>query len=265
MSDQRRTETTDEKLPHPTNRNCVWLFIQVVLRAFFALWLKYRARGAENVPRDGGGLVIANHQSFLDPLLVAAPFERPISYVARDTLFPVPIIGWILRKTYVMPINRSAASTASIHRSVQRVEHGFLVGIFPEGTRTRDGSVGEFKPGFVSLIRRSRAAVYPVGIAGAFEAYPKGVLFPRRQQVCVVYGEPLDPDRLQELSKKGREHELIAFAREHVQNCQREAENWRHQLTSRWLVARSHSTVTNPTVTNQDDSQKNDKIQEAPT
>lgn len=215
---------------HPTRRNVYWLTIQFFLRLVFGVWLRYRARGIGNVAREGGGLILVNHQSFLDPLLVGVPLQRPISFLARDSLFPVPFVGWILRNTYVMPINRDAASTASIRHAIRRVNDGFLVGIFPEGTRSTDGDVGEFKPGFISLIRRIRQPVYPVGIAGAHEAMPRrGILRLCSRKVHVVFGEPLCPDRLAKLSQKGEEAALIEFARSAVVTCQHEAEAWRQE------------------------------------
>ena len=219
--------STESELPHPIRRNVVWLALQYLMRLAFMIWVRYQCRGLENLPRHGGGLILVNHQSFLDPMLVGLPLQRPVSYLARDTLFPIPIVGWILRKTYVMPINRDSASTSSIREAMRRMEHGFLVGIFPEGTRCEDGSVGEFKPGFVTFIRRSNLPVYPVGIAGAHEAMPRGGLrfLPRR--VRVVFGPPLDRAKLDELSAKGRETELVSFARDAVVACQQVAEEWR--------------------------------------
>lgn len=221
------TAADSQPLPHPTNRNIVWLAIQFTLRLVFLLWLRYQCRGLHNVPRSGGGLVLVNHQSFLDPLLVGLPLQRPVSYLARDTLFPIPLVGWVLRKTYVMPINRDAASTASIREALQRMQHGFLVGIFPEGTRCIDGEVGEFKPGFVSLIRRLNLPVYPVGVAGAHEAMPRGGLRLLPRPVRVVFGKPLTREDLDHLCVKGQEDALVEFARSAVVACQQEAEEWR--------------------------------------
>jgi 1-acyl-sn-glycerol-3-phosphate acyltransferase len=219
--------TNATALPHPTRRNLVWLAIQFALRLVFGVWLRYRARSIENLPTEGGGLVLINHQSFLDPMLVGLPLRRPVSYLARDNLFRVPVIGWILRQTYVMPINRDAASTASIRNALNRMEHGFLVGLFPEGTRSDDNQVGEFKPGFISLIRRAKVPVYPVGIAGAHDALPRGGLRLFPPPVRVVFGKPLCADRLAELRAKGREDELVQYARAAVVACQLEAQHWR--------------------------------------
>lgn len=228
MASQTRL-TGEADLPHPTRRNPLWWTCQVLLRVVFTVWLRYRSRGSERIPLEGGGLFLINHQSFLDPLLAALPLSRPVSYLARDSLFTIPILGWILRRTYVMPINRESAGSASIRNAVRRMEHGLLVGIFPEGTRTRDGNVGEMKPGFVSLIRRVNVPVYPVGIAGAHEAFPRGAWFLRPRPVRVIFGEPIPPDQLRDLSQKGCEEQLVKLARDRIIACQQEADSWLRQ------------------------------------
>lgn len=213
-------------LPNPTARNAHWRIIQFLLQIVFGIWLRFRARGMEQLPAEGGALLIVNHQSFLDPLLVGLPLRRPVSYLARDSLFRVPIIGWILRNTYVMPINREAASTASLREAIRRLDHGFYVGIFPEGTRTTTGDVGGLKPGFLALMRRAKVPVYPVGIAGAYQALPRGAWFLRPVKVCVVFGEALSRDEMDQFGKD-REDELLQFIREKLIGCEREAEAWR--------------------------------------
>lgn len=198
------------------------MFIQRICQLLFVIWFRFRAKGTENLPA-GGALLLINHQSFLDPLLVGVGLRRPISYLARDNLFRVPIVGWVLKNTYVMPISREAAGTESLRESIRRMEHGFLVGIFPEGTRSDDGVLGELKPGFLALVRRAGVPVIPVGVAGAYEAYPRGVWFPRPSRIRVVYGPPLEPERLRELSQKGREAELIAWTHDEIGKCLSEA------------------------------------------
>ncbi len=205
-------------LPHPLQRNCVWFTLQQICQLLFTIWFRFRAHGIENVP-PSGALLLINHQSFLDPLLVGLPLRRPVSYLARENLFRVPVLGWLLKRTYVMPISRESASTESLRESLRRMEHGFLVGIFPEGTRSLDGRLRELKPGFVALIRRVNVPVIPVAVAGAYEAFPRGAWFPRPSKIRVVYGPPLDPARLVELSQKGREAELVDWSRDSIQAC----------------------------------------------
>jgi 1-acyl-sn-glycerol-3-phosphate acyltransferase len=213
-------------LPNPLARNAHWRVLQVTLQIVFCFWLRYRARGMERLPSEGGALLLVNHQSFLDPLLVGLPLRRPVSFLARDSLFRVPVVGWILRNTYVMPINREAASTSSLREAIRRLNHGFLVGIFPEGTRSENGEVGALKPGFLALMRRSQVPVYPVGIAGAYEALPRGARFLYPGRVRVVFGEAFTAE---ELVADGPEDEaaLLTRIRVRIAACQQAAEDWR--------------------------------------
>jgi len=208
---------------HP---NWVWRTIRLFLRNACGFWMKYRARGLERLPA-GGALFIINHQSFLDPLLVGLPLRRPVSYLARDTLFPVPLVGWVLRNTYVMPIRRDAATTESLRESIRRIEHGFYVGIFPEGTRSNDGAIGPLKPGFVALLRRCQAPLVPVGISGASQVMPRGALFPRPRRVSIVFGEPIDRAEFEPLLVKGQEQRLLEFVRTRLVDCVQQADEWR--------------------------------------
>jgi 1-acyl-sn-glycerol-3-phosphate acyltransferase len=217
----------EQPLPDPTKRDWIWLTFQYLMRIVFAVTLRYRVRGLEHVPQTGGGLLLINHQSSLDPLLAGLAINRPISYMARDTLFLVPVIGWILRRTHVVPINRDSASSRAIKALIRRMKHGFLVGMFPEGTRSQDGQMGDFKPGFIALIRRSPVPIYPVGIAGAHDAMPRGVLIPRFRRVRVVYGEPITTEEIRPYLEHRREQELVALVRERIIDCQQAAENWR--------------------------------------
>jgi 1-acyl-sn-glycerol-3-phosphate acyltransferase len=222
-----RAEGADSiDLPDPIRPNRLWRICRFVLRNAFVFWLDYRARGHERLP-DGGALVLANHESFLDPFLIGLPLQRPISYLARHNLFPVPVVGLVLRNTYVMPINRDAAGTGSIREGVRRMRHGFLVGIFPEGTRSQDGQLGELKPGFIALLRQARSPVVPVGVSGARFILPRGGKWIRRGRVRVAYGPPIAWEELEPLAQRGREAELLAFVRARMLSVRQEAIEWR--------------------------------------
>jgi 1-acyl-sn-glycerol-3-phosphate acyltransferase len=206
-------------------RDWLWRVSQALFQVFCTVWLRYRACGTERLPAVGGGLVLSNHQSFLDPMLIAVPLTRPISFLARDTLFAVPVVGWFLRRTHVMPLNREGGgSTAAIRAALKRMDDGFLVGLFPEGTRSADGKLGSLKPGFASLVRRTTLPIFPVGIAGANQALGRGSRFIKPRRVCVVFGEPFPPDEIARLSERGREEELVAAVRSRIAACQAEAE-----------------------------------------
>ncbi len=218
---------SNQSPPIRTNyRNIPWILCQWVLQVFFVLWLRYQSRGKEHLPAEGGGLMVSNHQSFLDPLLIGLPLKRPVSFMARDSLFRVPLLGPFMRYEFVIPISRSAASSQSFRAAIQNIEYGNFVGIFPEGTRTTDGAVQRFKPGFLALLKRTDCAIYPIGIAGAFHALPRGAYYLRPRPVRVVYGKPIMAAEIRAYCERGAEKELLELTRQRVIECQRQAEEW---------------------------------------
>ncbi|MDP7274528.1 MAG: lysophospholipid acyltransferase family protein [Planctomycetaceae bacterium] len=210
----------------PFRRSLIWWSFQLLLQWSFTLFVKYRVRGTNRLPTDAGALLLANHQCNADPLMVGMALNRPVSFMARSTLFRIPVLGWLLQNTYVVPIDREAARAGAIRELASRMERGFLVGMFPEGTRTNDGQLGEFKPGFVALVRRARVPIVPVGIAGGFEFFPRG-RWPRPGRVRVVFGEPWQPEDYAEFCERGREADLVAAVKQRVQDCVDEATLWR--------------------------------------
>ncbi|WP_437186270.1 lysophospholipid acyltransferase family protein [Planctomicrobium sp. SH668] len=206
-------------------RNWVWRSIQLLMQNLFVFAFRYRIRGKEKLP-DGGALLLINHQSFIDPLVTAVGLRRPVSYLARHNLFHVPVIGAILRNTYVMPIRRDSAATESIRLAVERIQQGYYVGIFPEGTRSRNGELQKLKPGFLAIVRRTKVPVVPVGIAGAGNAFPRGALWFRMRQVRVVIGEVITPEELEELCQRGREKEFLEVVKNRIEAAVAEATAW---------------------------------------
>ena len=214
-------------LPDPKVRGLVWCILQVICQNLFCFWLGFRASGNRRLEDSDGGLIVSNHQSFLDPLLIGLPFQRPVSFLARDSLFRIPMIGWILRKTHVMPINRDGASTVSLRETIRRLQRGYLVGIFPEGTRSETGAVGRFKPGFVAILRRGNRPLFPVGVSGAFQALNRRSWFLKPTRVRVVFGSPIGVEVLALYAGRDQEEALIEFVRSRVVECYQAAETWR--------------------------------------
>lgn len=202
--DLKTSTSHSEDNPTPSTgssrRGFTWLLIHALVYLPFRFWCRTRVIGAENIDPNCGGVLLINHQSFLDPLFVAVRLTRAVSYLARDSLFQVPLIGWICRSTHVIPISRTAFRGGSIRTALDRLAAGFLVGIYPEGTRS-SGIPGHFKPGFLSLVRRTQAPVYPVAIVGADKAMPKGAWFIRPAAVTIIYGKPLSTEELKMINE----------------------------------------------------------------
>ncbi len=182
------------------------------------LWLRTTCSGLENLDHTRGGLFLINHQSHLDPLLAAVLLRRPVSYLARDSLFKIPVLGWVLRRSHVIPISREAFRSGSIRQALESMEEGFLVGIFPEGTRSHNSELLPFRPGFLALMRRTNQPVYPVGVSGSRRAFPRGAWFIRPARIHITYGKPFTPEELQQL-ETGDDAAFCELARQRVAEC----------------------------------------------
>jgi 1-acyl-sn-glycerol-3-phosphate acyltransferase len=178
----------------------------------------YRVRyfGRQNIPATGGVLVVSNHQSHLDPMLIGVGCSRHMNYVARESLFFAPF-GWLLRSVGAFPIDRDGIGLGGIKESLKRLKQGELVLIFPEGTRTRDGRIAPFRPGFTALAVRSKAAILPVAVDGAFRVWPRWRKFPGLGRIRVRYGVPIMPAEVAALE----ERELLAEVERRVRECHR--------------------------------------------
>jgi 1-acyl-sn-glycerol-3-phosphate acyltransferase len=179
--------------------------------------LAYRIQytGRFNIPKMGPVLVVSNHQSHFDPPLIGAGCFRRMNYLARKTLFHFAPLGWLIHSLDAIPIDRDGLGLNGIKESLRRLKRGEMVLIFPEGTRSRDGEVAPFRPGFTVLAARSKAWIMPVAIEGAFDAWPRSRKLPRSGTIHVHYGEPIPPDEVSSCD----ERELVAEVERRVRQC----------------------------------------------
>lgn len=197
-------------------RNPFWFgFSKLLLQAFSFVWFRRRAEGAHHIPPTGPVLLVANHASYLDPPLVGCSTRRPVAFLAQAGLAKLAPMRWWLGQVGVTLIDRDAPSTAALRLIADSLEAGECIGLFPEGTRTRDGRIGPFRNGVEFLVRRTGAVVVPIGIDGAQRAFPRGAWLPRPVKVVLRIGEPWSPERV--LAPGGLEalrREVAALARQ---------------------------------------------------
>ena len=153
--------------------------IRVVMRLFW----RTSVTGTENVPRTGPLIVACNHRSYLDPPGMGCFCPRRISYMAKKELFDIPVLGPAIRAVGAYPVDRQGSARAAIKRSLEVLQDGGAVGIFPEGTRNLDGSV-QPQTGVALLASLAGAPVVPAHIAGSDRA----MRFP---QIKVAFGPPM--------------------------------------------------------------------------
>jgi 1-acyl-sn-glycerol-3-phosphate acyltransferase len=164
----------------------------MLFRSFFQLYSRARYFGAGHVPTDGPVILASNHASFLDPPLVGSGLKRMVNYLARDTLFDAPLVGRLLRSWKVVPVDRDGGGGAGLKAILERLRHGGVILLFPEGTRSGDGALHAAKSGIGLAVIKSTAPVIPVRVFGTFEAYGRHLKWPRPRRLVVVYGAPLD-------------------------------------------------------------------------
>jgi 1-acyl-sn-glycerol-3-phosphate acyltransferase len=189
--------------------------LRVICRLIGVLVFRIRCEGRELVPETGGALVLSNHQSHLDPMLVGLACDRRLNYLARDTLFGFAPFRWLINSLDAIPIDREGLGLAGLKETLRRLKREELVLIFPEGTRTPDGEVSPLKPGFSVLAKRARVPLVPVAIEGAFDAWPRSSLLPRPGVIQIQFGEPLQPEQVSEFS----ERDLVAEVERRIREC----------------------------------------------
>ena len=174
--------------------------VRLVCGVAFGLLFRFRVDGTDNMPPAGPVLVLSNHQSHLDPVLIGVASPRQLRFLARQTLFFWPL-GCLIESLGAIPIDRDAG-VAGLRATLRVLRDGQALVLFPEGTRTADGRLQPLQAGFLPVSRRSGATLLPVGIAGAFDALPRGRKIPRFVPIAVKFGQLLPPDELENLSNE---------------------------------------------------------------
>ncbi len=169
---------------------CTQRFVQAALFTFFRL----RVRGRENVPKTGAAVIASNHQSMIDIPIIAAANERHVCFVARESLADTRWLANLMRECGAVLIERGATDRKALRDMGTHLELGDLLAVFPEGTRSKDGSLLEFKRGAVLSAKRAGVPLIPTGITGAMEAMPRGKTLPRPRRVGIEFGKPIDPN-----------------------------------------------------------------------
>ena len=194
--------------PETTRPSAFWPVAAIAV-PLISLFAKVRIIGAEKLPRDGAYVLAPNHYSEFDPLVVALAvwrIGRAPRFMAKESLFKVPVLGWILRRTGMIPVARSSSASAAkqtLKQSAELVEHGRGVIVYPEGTLTRDPDLWPMrgKSGAVRLALTDGIPLIPMAHWGTQEImgrYQKGLsLWPLRKPVDVIIGDPVDVSDLQ--------------------------------------------------------------------
>lgn len=190
-----------------------WRLVWLLAHTLTTIIYGFRALGRKNLPKRGGYLLVANHQSFLDPIVIGMGItDRETFFLGRSTLFGFH--RWwdrFLLMLNCIPLDSSKSDVGALRSAVHLARQGAGIVVFPEGSRTFDGTLQEFQPGVALLIKRARVPVVPVAVEGAFDAYSRLDKLPKLlgNRIVVIYGKPIDAD---DLLRKGARDALRRLA-----------------------------------------------------
>jgi len=180
-------------------RKTAYRVTRFLVYAFFKIYYLMKVKGLENLPKEGGYILAVNHQSFLDPLVAGCAVPHYICFMARNTLWRsrfFSLVDVIYRN--LVPLRRGTADKTALRNAVSRLERGWVILIFPEGTRTFDGRLGAIKKGPAFIAEKAGAPIVPAVLKGAYEIWPRTRKIPRLlgwpfHRLEVRYGAPIFP------------------------------------------------------------------------
>lgn len=157
----------------------LYVFFRFLLRAIYTILFRLQAIGVDNIPKTGAVILASNHISNLDPPTIGVKVPRKVHFMAKEELFKVPVLGFLIRSFGAFPVKRGGVSKDAIKSGITLLKSGEVMGIFPEGSRSNQGAA---KKGTAMIAMRSGAAVVPVAIVGGYKLF-------RKTKVC--YGKPI--------------------------------------------------------------------------
>jgi 1-acyl-sn-glycerol-3-phosphate acyltransferase len=193
-----------------------WLYdwLWVVCRTLAVSVFGFRVRFAEPLPPQGGLIVLSSHQSHLDPLLLGLAADRRLSSLARSSLYSFKPFAAVITALDAVPIDRNASMVKAMKAVIGRLREGRAVVIFPEGTRTATGELGEIKGGFALLAKKAEVPIVPVAIVGAYECWPRTRVLPRPGRIRLEFGPLISAADVARLDEQTLVETCVARLRE---------------------------------------------------
>ena len=177
-----------------------WFWVaRAICQVFCVSFFRVRSYGRDNIPKKGAFVLICNHQSYLDPILCGITSHRRLGYLARDTLFTHWFFGRLISSVGTIPVKLGEADLTAMRRVIAKLKNGEAICLFPEGTRSMDGRIDRFKPGFGLLCRRGKAAIVPAIVDGAFECWPRHKKLFSRGPICVCFGKAISAEQARDM------------------------------------------------------------------
>lgn len=178
------------------NGNALYATSQAICRFAMTTLYDLKVVGTRHVPRTGGCLIVANHQSFLDPVVIGCQLHRPSSFFAKSELFENRYFGWLIRKFYAFPVRQGEGDIGAVREAIRRLQEGHALVVFAEGSRTENGEMLPLEPGISLIVRKAGVPVVPCLIDGSYQAWPRQRKLPGLHPIRVEFGPPMKLDHL---------------------------------------------------------------------
>ncbi len=177
-------------------------------RIFFKICFRLKIYGLEHL-RPGAGIIASNHTSLYDPPVLSASCPEEVHFLAKETLFEIPLLGRLIRVLNSHPVSRSATDASTFRELIRLLREGKKVILFPEGTRSSDGELHPLKRGLSFIVAKGRCPIFPAYIQGTFPAWPATKKIPKFfGNISVVFGTPIEWSEFEGLDKKEAEQQL---------------------------------------------------------
>lgn len=197
-------------------------FMNFLMWFFLRVFYRFRVYGQEHQYK-GAAIIAANHVSYLDPPILGVAWPEEIHYLAKDSLFNIPILGWLITKLNTHPLKGDVGDVAVFKLIVKLLREGKKVILFPEGQRSFDDIMTPIKPGISLLAFKTDAAIIPTYVFGTFEAWPRKRKFPKFfKEIGCVFGSPLIWENVEHLDRKEAQ---VVFAAQ-VKDAIEELKKW---------------------------------------
>ncbi|MFH1904467.1 MAG: lysophospholipid acyltransferase family protein [bacterium] len=172
----------------------IYTVAKLISYIFCKIYFRLEVKGADNVPKKGGVLVASNHSSFLDPVIVGVGISRATYYLTKQSLFDIPIFGLLIRALHTIPVRREQVSISTFKELIKALNAKKAIILFPEGTRSIDGKLGQGKIGVGMLALKADVPIVPAYIDGAIKAFPKDGKWIHPKKIRVIFGKPIMPN-----------------------------------------------------------------------
>lgn len=177
-----------------TRRTWVYGMGQGLLKLIGITLFDLKTEGVKNIPKHGGVLIVSNHQSYLDPGVLGVKVKRPMSFMAKSELFVNKFFAGMITAVNAYPVRQGDGDVGAVRETINRLQEGHVLVMFPEGGRTENGEIEKMEGGMGLIVRRAGPAVkvVPAAIYGAYQAWPRQSLLPHPSPIRVKYGPALD-------------------------------------------------------------------------